>query len=299
MLHKNTSAFLFFVTYTLTFKISFQKRNIPVFFLSLPTTFTTESIAHTITPNMLVQNWALCALAGFAMAAPERVEKRQDINQLLQLASLAGITLPTDPAVLLRLGPVASNLAAALPTSSVLAVLETAAPQSFISRVVHDASYAQSFESAFAAGSSPSWFNALPTGVKSYLHTYSGFGGLATAAGAVESAEGSVTSATASEKTNTGSKTAAPSSAATKTSVPSSTAASSSSASGTFASSGSTATRTSAPASTATSVTGSSAGQTSGSSTPAATPGGAVQLSGTHAASFAGMVGIMAFAFLL
>ncbi|MCJ1429199.1 hypothetical protein MMC29_007112 [Sticta canariensis] len=208
------------------------------------------------------------------MAAPERLEKRQDINQLLQLASLAGIALPTDPAVLLRLGPLASRLAAALPTSSVLAVLETAAPQSFISRVVHDASYAQSFESAFAAGSSPSWFTALPTDVKSYLHTYSGLGGLATVAGAVESAEGSVSSGI----------TAAPS-------TPNPTAASTSSASGTPASNGSTSTTTT----TATSTTGSSAssgtaaGENSASSTPAATPGGAVQLSGTFAASFAGM----------
>ncbi|MCJ1461507.1 hypothetical protein MMC07_000104 [Pseudocyphellaria aurata] len=256
---------------------------------------------------MLVQNWALLALAGVATAAPEQMEKRQDVNQLLELASLAGITLPTDPAVLLRLGPVASQLAAALPTSTVLAVLETAAPQSFISRVVHDASFAQSFESAFAAGSSPSWFNALPTGVKSYLHTYSGFGGLATAAGAVESAEGSVTSAVASDKTKTGSQTAAPSSASITTSTPSSTAASSSSAPSSSAPSGSTTTAiaTSTTTTTETSTTGSSAGsgtaasENSASSAPAAAPGGAVQLSGTCAASFAGMVGIMAFAFLL
>lgn len=199
-------------------------------------------------------------------------------------ASLAGISLPTDPAVLLRLGPLASRLAAALPTSSVLAVLETAAPQSFISRVVHDASYAQSFESAFAAGSSPSWFTALPTDVKSYLHTYSGFGGLATVAGAVESAEATVSSG----------NTASPS-------TPSSTAASTSSASGTSAPKGSTSTKTT----TQTSTTGSSAssgkatGENSASSTSAATPGGAVQLSGTFAASFAGMVGVIAFALLL
>ncbi|KAL6717927.1 hypothetical protein ACLMJK_004012 [Lecanora helva] len=116
------------------------------------------------------------------------INKRQaDVSQLLQLGSLAGITaLPTDPAVLLQLGPLANSLASALPTPSVLSVLLTAAPSGFVSSIVNDQSYANSFESAFSAGSSPSWFNGLPTNVKSYLHTYSGFGGLATAAGAVK-----------------------------------------------------------------------------------------------------------------
>ena len=44
-----------------------------------------------------------------------------------------------------------------------------------------------SFESAFAAGSSPSWFLALPSDVKQYLHTYSGYGSVATAVGQLES----------------------------------------------------------------------------------------------------------------
>lgn len=108
-------------------------------------------------------------------------------------ASVAGITLPSDPAVILALGDVADNLAEALPTAPVLSVLLTAAPPSFISNIVHDQSFANSFESAFAAGSSPSWFNALPTSVKSYLHTYSGFGGLAQAAAAVQTGALSVT----------------------------------------------------------------------------------------------------------
>lgn len=118
-------------------------------------------------------------------AAPDQdLDKRQNnIPQLLTLASLAGITaLPTNTAVLIALGPVAQELAAALPTSSVLSVLETAAPREFLSNIVHDPSYASSFESAFAAGSSPSWFKSLPTDVRSYLHTYTGFAGIATAA---------------------------------------------------------------------------------------------------------------------
>ncbi|KAL9604509.1 MAG: hypothetical protein Q9219_000474 [cf. Caloplaca sp. 3 TL-2023] len=118
---------------------------------------------------------------------PRQQQQPQNIPQLLTLASLAGITLPTDPAALLALGPVAAQLQSYLPTSSVLSVLETAAPASFLSNVVHDPAYAASFESAFAKGSSPSWFLALPTDVKDYLHTYSNYGGVATAVGELSS----------------------------------------------------------------------------------------------------------------
>lgn len=118
----------------------------------------------------------------------------QNIPQLLSLASLAGITLPTDPAALLSLAPVAANLQSYLPTSSVLSVLQTAAPPDFISNVVNDPVYAMSFQSAFAAGSSPSWFLNLPTDVKKYLHTYSGYGDVATAVGGIESANTGTTS---------------------------------------------------------------------------------------------------------
>lgn len=152
---------------------------------------------------MQIKWFALYAFAGAAMAAPEHLEKRQDYGKILQLASLAGINVPTDPAVILRLGPVASQLAAALPTSSVLAVLETAAPTAFLSQIVHDQTFARSFESAFAAGSSPSWFTALPTEVKSYLHTYSGFGGIATVAGGIDSALPKATSAATTASSGT------------------------------------------------------------------------------------------------
>lgn len=142
---------------------------------------------------------AIFALIASSVAAPapEYIEERHvveiykrqaDISQLLQLASLAGVTaLPTDPAVLLQLGPLANSLASALPTSSVLGVLLTAAPSGFVSSIVNDPSYASSFESAFSAGNSPAWFNSLPTSVLSYLHTYSGFGGLAGAGAAIKS----------------------------------------------------------------------------------------------------------------
>ncbi|KAL8949388.1 MAG: hypothetical protein Q9183_007609 [Haloplaca sp. 2 TL-2023] len=133
-----------------------------------------------------------------------RRQEPANINQLLNLASLAGITLPTDPAVLLALGPVAARLQSYLPTSSVLSVLQTAAPPEFISNVVHDPVYAASFESAFAAGSSPSWFLALPSDVKQYLHTYSGYGSVATAVGQLESVTQSVADESEGTATMTG-----------------------------------------------------------------------------------------------
>ena len=126
----------------------------------------------------------------------------QDID-LAYRASEAGITLPTNPAALLSLGPEANQLASALPTAPVLSVLLTAAPSGFLSEIVHNPSFASSFESAFAAGSSPSWFNALPTSVKSYLHTYSGYNGIATAAAEIESGNGTSGITTASTGSTT------------------------------------------------------------------------------------------------
>ncbi|MCJ1284735.1 hypothetical protein MMC26_004071 [Xylographa opegraphella] len=127
------------------------------------------------------------ALAACAIAAPGQKEKRQDnLSQLLELASQAGITaLPTNPAVLLSLGPIAEQLASELPTAPVLSVLMTAAPSGFISEILHNPSFASSWESAFAAGTPPGWFSSLPTDVKSYLHTYSDYGPAATDVGEI------------------------------------------------------------------------------------------------------------------
>ncbi|MCJ1385053.1 hypothetical protein MMC17_008171 [Xylographa soralifera] len=127
------------------------------------------------------------ALAACAIAAPGKKEERQDnLSQLLGLASEAGITaLPTDPAVLLSLGPIAEQLASELPTAPVLSVLMTAAPSGFISEILHNPSFASSWESAFAAGTPPGWFSSLPTDVKSYLHTYSDYGSAATDVGEI------------------------------------------------------------------------------------------------------------------
>ncbi|KAL8926466.1 MAG: hypothetical protein Q9172_001769 [Xanthocarpia lactea] len=134
-------------------------------------------------------------------------QQAQNIPQLLSLASLAGITLPTDPAALLSLGPVAARLQSYLPTSSVLSVLQTAAPPDFISNVVNDPTYAKSFQDAFAAGSSPSWFLNLPSDVKKYLHTYSGYGDVATAVGDFENANDDASTSRSGTATTTGSAT--------------------------------------------------------------------------------------------
>ena len=120
-------------------------------------------------------------------------DKRQqpaDYSQLLQVASEAGVPIPTDnPALLLSIAPIAAELNSVLPTAPVLSVLETAVPSGFLSNVVHDPSFAASFLSDFEAGSSPSWFLALPTSVKEYLHTYNNYGSVATAVGGIASVE--------------------------------------------------------------------------------------------------------------
>ena len=120
-------------------------------------------------------------------------DKRQqpaDYSQLLQVASEAGVPIPTDnPALLLSIAPIAAELNSVLPTAPVLSVLETAVPSGFLSNVVHDPSFAASFLSEFEAGSSPSWFLALPTSVKEYLHTYNNYGSVATAVGGIASVE--------------------------------------------------------------------------------------------------------------
>jgi len=88
-------------------------------------------------------------------------------------ASIAGVTaLPTDPAARSSLEAVATGLAAILPNPSVFSVLETAVPHSLISQLAQNPAAASSFESQFAAGSTPGWFSSLPTDVRSYLHTY-------------------------------------------------------------------------------------------------------------------------------
>ena len=208
-------------------------------------------------------------------------------------ASLAGITaLPTNPTVLLSLGPLANSLAAALPTSSVLSVLLTAAPSGFVSNIVNNPSYANSFESAFSAGSSPSWFNALPTDVKSYLHTYSGFGQVAGAAGGIQSAERAATS-----NGTIASGTAAATGGSITGSAASTTGSQSSGGTTGSGSSGSMATMTSS--SPAAGGSSASSAPAAGGASSASSHGGAAAPTGALAAGVVGMVGILGAAAVL
>lgn len=201
-------------------------------------------------------------------------------------ASLAGVTaLPTDPAVLLQLGPLANSLASALPTSSVLGVLLTAAPSGFVSSIVNDPSYASSFESAFSAGNSPAWFNSLPTSVLSYLHTYSGFGGLAGAGAAIKSVTADAGNDTA---------------AATGSGTATTTGSGASSSSGTSAAQNSASSAQSA-ASVA-SVSSASAAYVAAAdatSTSSSSKGGAARPTGAVAAGLAAVVGLLGVAVAL
>lgn len=117
----------------------------------------------------------------------DHLHKRQTLPDILSLASAADIPLPTDPAALLALYPLATELVQFLPTAPVLSVLETAVPSGFLSQVVHDPSYASELEAAFATGGGPGWFSSLPTDVRSYLHTYQ-VAPLVSEVGGVESA---------------------------------------------------------------------------------------------------------------
>ena len=218
------------------------------------------------------------AAAPAAAPLPAPIYPRQNggsIPDLLRLASLAGIPLPTnDPALLLSLGPLAAQLGSLLPTAPVLSALETAAPSGFVSKIVHDGGFASSFEEAFAAGSSPSWFLALPSDVRSYLHTYGAFTGVASAlatdvsvVASLQSGAASARSARSGMTTESGSETATETDTDTDTDTESSAS--------------------------ATATSGSTAGATSTST------GGAARETGVLAAGAFAMAGILGMAVAL
>ena len=157
-------------------------------------------------------------------------------------------------------------------------MLETAAPKSFVSEVLYNPAFASSFEAAFEAGSSPSWFNALPTDVKSYLHTYSGWVGLEAGAAALNSGLASV-SATATGNSTASSMPMTSMTTATKTS------------------SGTVATPTGGSSTSGAAAAGQSSA--AAASTSKAATGGAERLDGVMAAGLAGLAGILGVALVL
>ncbi|KAL1999807.1 hypothetical protein VTN02DRAFT_3960 [Thermoascus thermophilus] len=88
---------------------------------------------------------ALLLLSATALAAPEPVEKRQDVTDL----------------------PSPTGFSIQLPPASILSVLETAVPAS----VLTDADARASLISDIQAGSTPGWVQSLPPDVKSYIST--------------------------------------------------------------------------------------------------------------------------------
>ena len=155
-----------------------------------------------------------------------------------------------------------------------------------------------SFESAFSAGSSPDWFNSLPTSVRSYLHTYSGFGGLATAAGAVKE----VTQSAGSEAIAGGTSTGIRPLGATKSSgAPAATATGGSSDMSTMTSMGPSSSAASASSASTLSEAQISVTQTSSSSTASSSSsqGGAARPTRAIAAGLVGAMGILGVAVAL
>ncbi|MCJ1330383.1 hypothetical protein MMC10_007066 [Thelotrema lepadinum] len=231
--------------------------------------------------------------------ANDNVKRQQtapDYSQLLQVASEAGVPIPTDnPALLLSIAPIAAELNSVLPTAPVLSVLETAVPSGFLSNVIHDPSYAASFLSEFEAGSSPSWFLALPTDVRSYLHTYNNYGSVATAVGGIASVESVANSQSISSVS--ASISASMASASASGSVSGSTAMSSS-ATGSMASStgGTTGSMSGSSSGASAAATGSSTGASSASSSAGAA---AARETGALAAGAMAMAGILGLAVAL
>jgi len=253
---------------------------------------------------------ALVALISTVVAAPENIQKRQtpasaaasptssadEIAELLQLASAAGITLPSNPTALVELGQAAEPLESALPTESVLSVLETAVPSGFLSSVLYNPSFAASFESAFSAGSSPSWFTLLPTDVQSYLHTYNGLEMLATAGPVFESAVNSIDMSASGAATAIGTAATATGAVSGNGTVGSSGSTSGSGTSSTLTTTTGAAVSTGA---TAAGGTGSTTASASGSSTATPSSAGSTRAVASIAAGLAGAVGILALAVVL
>ncbi|KAJ5895081.1 hypothetical protein N7495_006772 [Penicillium taxi] len=160
--------------------------------------------------------------------------------------------------------------------SSILAVLETAIPESFFTQI-EDPAYQSSLESDLAAGTYPAWYNSLPESVKAWATSYDSdlFGSDVTT-----TADNTAASTAAATATATG----AASSSAVATGTADSTAAASSDAATTGTTTGAT-----TSGETATKSTASSSTSTGGA--PAATAGVAM--------SFAGAAGLLGFALAL
>lgn len=221
----------------------------------------------------------------------------ENYSELLVIASEAGIPIPTDnPALLLSIAPIAAELNSALPTAPVLSVLETAVPSGFLSQIVHDPAFAASFVSEFEAGSSPSWFLALPTSVKEYLHTYNNYASVETAVGGIQSVESVASSESVSSVTASMASASAAASRSGNSSAP--TTGSATGTSGSTGSSSGTATGTTSGFSSGVSAaaTGSSTGASSSSSAAGAA---AARETGALAAGAVAMAGILGLAVAL
>ncbi|KAI9043354.1 uncharacterized protein KD926_003884 [Aspergillus affinis] len=221
---------------------------------------------------------SLLALSAVALAAPSpqqntELEEMPDYEEYV--SSVGAAASKTDPAGF----GVPTDLG--VPTS-VLAVLVTAMPASFVSQLA-DPSAVSQLDKDWESGKYPAWYSSLPGDVKDYVSSmyaeYSDASTLPT----------NTASATDSDKSTTaGSGSASATATSTGTSDASSSAAQSSS-------SKTTGSQTTGSSSASAS---SSAAETTGSQ-GATSEGGAPAPTGAMAASFAGAAGILGLAFAL
>ncbi|KAB8232582.1 uncharacterized protein BDW43DRAFT_320054 [Aspergillus alliaceus] len=109
--------------------------------------------------------WLLATLSATALAAPELEERDAATTDSINWSSLGHalqsltISMPTKTANLDNISP---------PPRSLIPEIVQNVPPSVLAQLVIPAQRS-SIASEFQAGHTPSWYNALPTGVKSYL----------------------------------------------------------------------------------------------------------------------------------
>ncbi|KAI1951225.1 hypothetical protein LOZ57_001780 [Ophidiomyces ophidiicola] len=125
---------------------------------------------------MQFKSLAFFFLTATALATPEAQQKRDDLNDLKSLVGGLATALPSDLAGIAHDLKSLSNF---LPPSGIISVLATAIPPGVRSSIEANPTNALNFNSelhsSLKAGNTPSWYNNLPSDVKSYLNQIGGF----------------------------------------------------------------------------------------------------------------------------
>ncbi|KAK1149304.1 hypothetical protein N8T08_006526 [Aspergillus melleus] len=234
---------------------------------------------------MQYKTLSLLALSATALAAPspQKNTELEELPNYEEVSSVAPAASETD---------VGFDLAAVGIPTSVVNVLETAMPLSFITSLA-DPSFASKVDQDWESGKYPEWYSSLPSGVKDYMNSVaSEFGEAST-----------IPANTALATDNTGKSTTADSASASATATATATATDTKGASSSAAhasNSQTTGSQTSGSQTTgSSSASGSSSAAETTGSQGATSEGGAPAPTGAMAASLAGAAGIIGLAFAL